>query len=146
MPRKPLSILLVEDDEAHAEVVRLALDEAGVGGSLTVAPSSEAAWDLLRGTDPARKIQKPFVAIIDLRLPGASGIEFLDSLRQDPEFCDSVVFVLSGTASQDDVEEVYERNVAGYVRKDSLEQAARGLAELLGHFQRSVVLPGEPLY
>lgn len=146
MPRRRITILLVEDDPADAEVVRVALEDAGIADLLVLAKSSEDAWDLLRGKDPQRKVEKPFVALLDLKLPGAGGIEFLDELRRDPDFCDTVVFVLSGTTEQADVEAVYERNVAGYVQKETLEKAARGLAELLGQFSRSVVLPGESLY
>ncbi|MEZ6189421.1 MAG: response regulator [Planctomycetota bacterium] len=145
MTRPRMSVLLIEDDLAFAEQIRLALSESALQPRLVAVQSAEEAWRVLRGQDPQRSIERPFVLLLDLHLPGAGGVHFLDDLRHDPVYCDTVVLVLSGAESQEAVEEVYERNVAGYVRKATFSADSSCLVELLEHFEGKVVLPGEEL-
>jgi CheY-like chemotaxis protein len=81
-------VVLVEDDEAVRRFVRSALSEVDL--QLVEYSSAEEAWDELTAM-PAQLV------IMDLTLPGASGVSLIERLRKDPGVGPSVkVVVFSG--------------------------------------------------
>ncbi|MBK0111798.1 MULTISPECIES: response regulator [unclassified Delftia] len=78
------AVLLVEDDASIARFVTLALE--GMPLTLVSCASAEQAQSLLQS--------QPFALLItDLMLPGASGVELIEWLRNSPQAgCSAVVF------------------------------------------------------
>ena len=70
-----LSILVVEDDEAAADLIREVLNDV-VGWGATVVHDAAAARAIFQHV----KIE---VLVLDVNLPGISGIELLGLLRRD---------------------------------------------------------------
>lgn len=85
---RPLSLLIVEDDTSLASALGRAFERRGY--SVTHAPSSEAAFSLLRESVPDR-------AIVDLKLGGASGLECVKALHNAS--AEMKIVVLTGFAS-----------------------------------------------
>jgi CheY-like chemotaxis protein len=77
-------ILVVEDERHIARLIEYFLTKAGY----SVATSETAEV----GLESAHQ-QKPDAVILDLTLPGMSGLEFLAVVRQDPSFPDLKVIV-----------------------------------------------------
>jgi CheY-like chemotaxis protein len=75
MKGEPIVILLVEDDPAHAEIVRRNLEHGRIANRLEHVPDGQAALDYLYRrngfSDPTRSPQ-PGIILLDLRLPGWS--------------------------------------------------------------------------
>jgi DNA-binding response OmpR family regulator len=69
-------ILLVDDDPVQVQVREAILHDAGF--AVSIATSAEAALALLRSEHPQGKID---AVITDHILPGASGAEFVRSMR-----------------------------------------------------------------
>src|SRR6266508_3114538 len=112
-----LCILLVEDDTIDAEFFLRCLQLQGSTLEVTVVPDALEALRLLRGGPGQPPLEGPSVILLDLGLPGMNGFEFLQELRSDPRLNASIVFVLSGSASEHDCERVYAYGVAGFLRK-----------------------------
>lgn len=70
---KHLTILVVDDHEAHRELIRSALDAAGY--SVLSAASAEQALSILPG-------QSVDLVLTDQQMPGMSGLELLQNLQQ----------------------------------------------------------------
>ena len=96
------AIMLVEDDEAHAELIRRAFAENG-----------EEALAALR--DPAQA--KPCIILLDLNMPVMGGIEFLQVVKQDATLKRIPVVVLTTSDEQEDKLASFDLGVAGYIRK-----------------------------
>ena len=81
-------VLLIEDDDAIAEVVEIVMQDAGyeVERATTVA----AALTVVEGTSPA-------VALLDLTLPGISGLAFLRSCRESDRLAGLPIVMLTGS-------------------------------------------------
>ena len=86
------SILIVEDDEAMADVLSIRLDRQGF--MTTVAESGQSALKLVRA-------EKPDLILLDLRLPDMDGFELCQELVDDEETCEIPVIILSGLERPD---------------------------------------------
>jgi DNA-binding response OmpR family regulator len=85
-------VLLVEDDDAVAEVVGLILHESGY----VVDRVSNVADALVSVHSEA-----PAAVLLDLTLPGASGISFLRACRESPTLAGLPIALLSATPLPD---------------------------------------------
>ena len=101
-----MRVLIVEDERMLAEVFRDLL--AGLGHSATVTSSAEAALERL-ANDP------PDAILLDVRLPGMSGIDFL-GLPAVQESGVPVVAV-SGAVGENDARECLKRGALDFLRK-----------------------------
>jgi two-component system, response regulator RegA len=82
------SLLLVDDDESHCWAMRRAFEKRGY--AVQVARSVQQALDLLATWSPA-------YAVVDLRLPGPSGLALIPRLRAaNAQMC---IVILTGYAS-----------------------------------------------
>lgn len=115
-----LSILHVEDDPAHAELVRRGFENHRITADLHHVGTGEAALDfLLRRrayADPATS-PRPDVVLLDLRLPGLDGLEVLKEIRAAPELEGLPVVVLTTSEAKWDKAKAYERSIDGYIVK-----------------------------
>jgi CheY-like chemotaxis protein len=140
-PAANLTILLVEDDDVAAEAVVRSLNKAGLRFPVVWAEEGEQALRALRGQDPARRVPRPRVTLLDLNMPRMNGFEFLHHLRDDAELRDDVVFVLTTSDADADRVRAYQDHVAGYMVKSAVGPQFAGLAQLLDLYHRAIRLP-----
>src|SRR6266487_6338939 len=85
----PLTILLVEDNLPHAELVKRSLEAHQIANRIYHVADGEAALDYLfrQGVyaDPVTS-PRPHVILLDLRLPKLSGLEVLRELRASTDW------------------------------------------------------------
>jgi PAS domain S-box-containing protein len=112
-------VLYVEDNPANVRFLKDVLDRFE-GIELYTAPTAELGIEL------ARKVQ-PALVIMDINLPGMSGIEALAALRRDPETEAIPVIALTAAASERDrqrgAQAGFHRYLTKPVKLDELEAA-----------------------
>jgi CheY-like chemotaxis protein len=86
------SILIVDDDQALADVLSLRLSRLGF--VTTIADSGQLARSLARS-------EKPDLVLLDLRLPDVDGFELCQQLVDDEATCDIPIIILSGMEHTD---------------------------------------------
>ncbi len=108
-------ILLIEDDEGIITPLSMYLEQSGF--RLSVARNGLDAVQIFRD-------EKPHVVILDINLPGKSGIEVCREIR---ELGAIPIIVLSARASEDDKVQLLELGADDYVSKpfSSRELVAR---------------------
>lgn len=120
MDGESVIILLVEDDEAHAELVLEALDEHRIANETHHVEDGEAALDYLfrRGqyADEA-KSPRPHVVLLDLRLPKVDGLQVLREIKDDPGLKTIPVVVLTTSSAERDLAEAYQHHANSYIVK-----------------------------
>jgi len=98
---RTLTILVVEDDDAVAELLRTVLNRVR-GWGATVVHDAAAAAEVFQHVEVE-------VLVVDVNLPGISGPELLEHLRRDPHWREPPVLLMSGRPDQPLVEQALER-------------------------------------
>jgi CheY-like chemotaxis protein len=142
-PSRPVSLLLVEDDDGDAKAVMRAFKRAQIANPIIRAHDGAAALNLLRG-GPGAAPASPVICLVDVNMPRMTGHEFVAALRADPALRRTVVFMLTTSRLPDDVAHAYDNNVAGYVVKDSAGADFLDLVGTLNAYWRLVELPEQP--
>ncbi|MCK6463481.1 MAG: response regulator [Phycisphaerae bacterium] len=101
-------ILLVEDDEGHALLLRLTLAEVAPRASLELILDGERALTRLKESASGHR---PDLMILDLKLPRLDGHELLAEVKSDPKLQSLPVLVVTTSTKQTDAElaSVYSR-------------------------------------
>lgn len=125
-------ILLVEDDRVDVMTVQRALKRHAIAIPLHVARTATEALELLSGKG-RRRIEPPGLILLDLNLPRMSGIEFLQTLRADPELRGLRVIVLTSSNEPNDRAAAFRYEVEDYIVKPhSFEEFATAIQAVLG--------------
>jgi CheY-like chemotaxis protein len=117
---EPLHILLVEDNEAHAELVIRGMRDQQVANRIHHVPDGEKALDYLFGrgayADPTLN-PRPNLVLLDLRLPRVDGLEVLKIIKSTPELLRIPVVVLTSSDAENDIAKSYDYHANSYVVK-----------------------------
>jgi CheY-like chemotaxis protein len=130
-------LLIVDDDDLTAECLQRSLVKAG--GSFRVVPAEDGreALQILQGKS-TKRVENPFIVVLDLNMPRMNGFEFLDELRADPRLRGSVVFVLSSSDAEPDIVRAYDNFVAGYMVKTVVGSQFSQVAKMLMEYTQTV--------
>ena len=134
-PDRPLfRILAVEDDPDHADLIRLALSETR-SAELTVAPTGEEAMRVL-GRNGNEGTLKPDLVLLDIRLPGMSGLDVLRLIRSVPALRPTPVVMLSCSKDDGDVRRSIDEGANAYISKSSSFVAFNESIQRIAEFWR----------
>jgi CheY-like chemotaxis protein len=139
--KRPLDILLIDDDDMDARAVERAFRKAKIGNTIIRAMDGMEALEMLKGENGRTKPPSPCIMLVDLNMPRMNGIEFVQALRDDRELQRSIVFILTTSKRDEDKIAAYDLNVAGYIAKATAEDDIRNLVSLLDSYGRIVELP-----
>lgn len=124
------SVLLVEDDLAHAEITRRHMEELAAGlCSFVHVKDGQAALDHLRAGRAGGEL--PDLILLDLRLPRLDGLEVLSHVKNDSALKRIPVVVLTTSEAEQDVASAYERGANSYLVKPLDHAQYRELARSL---------------
>jgi CheY-like chemotaxis protein len=129
-------ILYAEDEETDAYFIERAFKQADVRQRLVVVRSGQEAIDYLAGkgeyADRAR-YPLPCLVLLDLNMPGVSGLDVLKWVRATPSVCTLVTIVLTSSNQNVDVHRAYQQGANGYLVKpgdiNSIVSMARAIKD-----------------
>jgi CheY-like chemotaxis protein len=101
-----IKILVVDDNTADTDLLRIALDEQHEEYELQVLATGEEALRFIREHKNGCHAGDPCVIILDLHLPRYDGISILQAVRETPVLDRIKVVVLSGSASPQERHEI----------------------------------------
>ncbi len=131
------SILLVEDDPDHAELVIRSLKAQGFANSIELIRDGESALDFLfhRGAFADRPPgSPPALILLDLRLPRLDGLQVLKELKAHPHLEKIPVVILTTSAADRDLKHAYRYHVNSYLLKPVDFHEFEGLMRELGFY------------
>jgi len=117
---RPIKILLVEDDRAHAEIVRRNLKDFRVANKIVLVEDGQAALDYLfrqaAYADP-KTSPRPDLILLDLRLPKVDGLEVLRRIKEDADLKRLPTVVLTTSDAESDIVSAYTNGAGSYLVK-----------------------------
>ena len=137
-PREPAGrVLLVEDSEGGAQLMRIAFGERLPDAVLEVYPDGERALDELT----EGRLADWDLVLLDLKLPGVGGHEVLAAVRaaQDERVRRMPIVVLSHSEVVDDVVRSYDLGANSHIAKPHSLDALFEVVETLGRYWLKVV-------
>ena len=101
-------IVVADDDVDIRELVEFKLSTLG--------------HDVVAGSDGAAAIdacqaQRPDLAVLDVMMPGVSGLDAIRAIRADPALADLPVILLTARAQENDVETGFDSGADDYITK-----------------------------
>ena len=134
-------ILLVEDDEVHARIAEASLTSARLSNPVVRARSGDEAVAYLEDVR-GQASTLPVLVLLDLDLPGQSGLAVLERLRSlggDAEVCP--VIMMSGSSDDVVIARARELGVSSYLIKPVAFDA---LVDVIHRLRlRWALLPGD---
>lgn len=113
----PAHFLLVEDDAAHAELVKLSLNDSRVANTLDWVSDGEEAIRFLKQESPYANAARPDIVLLDLRLPKIDGHEVLQFIKSTPSLSSIPVVILTTSSAEVDRARAYSLHANSYVVK-----------------------------
>jgi CheY-like chemotaxis protein len=109
------TILIVDDDEGHAILIRQNLEIAGLNNRIEHFRDGQAILDFFfTRRDIATET---YLVLLDIRMPKVDGIEVLRRLKADPEFRKLPVIMLTTTEDSREVERCHQLGCSVYIQK-----------------------------
>ena len=121
--QREINVLLVEDTEEHAVLMRRAMEKGRLKPRLFVAKDGQAALDFLhnRGVYADRQANpRPDLILLDLKLPKVSGLEVLEQIKGEEGLRDIPVAVLTASDERKDIIRSYQGGAESYFTKSVL--------------------------
>jgi CheY-like chemotaxis protein len=121
---RPVSdvILYAEDDDNDAFLIQLGFQRAAVPNPIVVVQNGREAIDYLSGTGQysGRAGEAlPCLLLLDLKMPGVSGLEVLKWIRTTPSVSTLLVLMLTSSNQDADIHRAYLLGANGYLVKPS---------------------------
>ena len=116
---KELIILIAEDDDGHAELIREGLVESGVCNKIKRFSNGEDVWHFISCTDDkeVRDKTKNYLLLLDINMPKMDGVEVLKRIKSDKELKEIPVMMLTTTDDPREVEGCYQLGCNLYITK-----------------------------
>jgi CheY-like chemotaxis protein len=133
----PITILLVEDDLAHAEIVRRNLEDFRVANRMVHVTDGQAALDYLfrhNGYADLAGTPLPNLILLDLRLPKVDGIEVLRRMKEDDRLKRIPTVVLTTSGAESDMLNAYTSGACSYLVKPVDFEKFTKLLETFGYY------------
>ena len=105
----PVRVLVADDEDDIRDLVCLAVRKAGAAEVTAVADGTAAL--------AAARLHLPDLAVLDVSMPGATGLEVCAALRADPATAGISILLLSAGASLDDVARGLSAGADAYLAK-----------------------------
>ena len=115
-------VLIVEDNEMNLELARDILQASG-----------HDTWEAGNAEDGLQlaKEHKPDLVLMDIQLPGMSGIEALKALRADPSTAAIPVVAITASVMLSDREQIIKAGFDGFIEKPITVRTFRETVESL---------------
>lgn len=115
--KRPVQILLVEDNPGDVRLTEEVLREAKVATKLSTVRNGEEAMAFVRREGAHAGAPQPDLILLDLNLPRKDGREVLNELKSDDKLRRIPVIVLTTSMAEPDILMSYDLHANCYIHK-----------------------------
>ena len=141
----PITVLMAEDDEGHATLVRRSLRRAGMAAHPVHLRDGQELLDYMyrRGPWSDRETHAALMILLDLNMPRLGGLDVLMTLKGDDRLQHIPVFVLTTTDNPVELGRCYNRGASACLVKPIDYGSFGEMVHRLAGFLLSARLPAE---
>lgn len=133
-----VTILLVEDDEGHAELVKLNLKRGGIENEIIHFDSGVKVLEFLS----EKKSDRKYLMILDINMPGINGLQVLSRLKSSDTTRNIPIIILTTATEEREADYCYELGCNVFITKPiDYETFCSAISEL-GAFLKIAKLSG----
>lgn len=140
--RRPITILLADDDEDDRMLARDALAESRLANDLYMVSDGEELMDYLlrRGgyAEPAES-PRPGLILLDLNMPKMDGREALKEIKSHPNLRQIPVVVLTTSQAEEDIYRTYDLGANSFITKPVMFASLVKVMKDLGNYWFEIV-------
>ena len=140
--RRPITILLADDDEDDRLLARDALAESRLSNHLHMVSDGEELMDYLlrRGeyAEPAES-PRPGLILLDLNMPKMDGREALKEIKSHPNLRQIPVVVLTTSQAEEDIYRTYDLGANSFITKPVMFESLVKVMKDLGNYWFEIV-------
>ena len=116
---KPVTIIMIEDDEGHARLIEKNIRRAGVNNQIIPFQDGTSALRYLFGADGsgAESAGRQLLILLDLNLPDMTGVDILEKVKSNVHTKRSPVVVLTTTDDQTEIQRCFDLGANVYITK-----------------------------
>jgi len=115
--RKELTVMIVEDDDGHAELIREGLVDAGVCNPILRFANGLECWNHLCENIRHENHERSVLILLDINMPIMDGIELLQKIKNHPQLQGTPVVMLTTTDDPREVDQCYKIGCNFYITK-----------------------------
>ena len=143
MSMKFNTIILVDDEPAHATLVERNLRRVGFNKNIVKLERGQEVLDLIFGLGGYEHLPPPDFPLIllDLNMPGKSGMDVLKEIKSNAETSHIPIIVLTTSDDPAEIEQCYQLGCNAYIIKPVLPDEFREKMGELGQFLNLVSMP-----
>jgi CheY-like chemotaxis protein len=140
---KPVTIVMIEDDEGHARLIERNVRRSGVNNEIIAFTDGTSAVNYLFGTDGSGRERKghALLILLDLNLPDMTGIEILRRVKENKYLRCTPVVVLTTTDDSHEIKRCYELGCNVYITKPVNYESFANAIRQLGLFFSVIQVP-----
>ena len=116
---KPVTIVMIEDDEGHARLIEKNIRRAGVNNEIIGFVDGSSALTYLLGSDASGSVsaRRQLLVLLDLNLPDMTGLDILAKIKANVHLKRSPVIVLTTTDDSREIQRCYDLGANVYITK-----------------------------
>jgi CheY-like chemotaxis protein len=143
MNAKPVSIVMVEDDDGHARLIERNIRRAGVNNEIVAFKDGTSALAYLMGADGTgeENSTRSLLILLDLNLPDMTGVDILAKVKSNTHLKRSPVIVLTTTDDQREIKRCYDLGANVYITKPVNYESFANAIQQLGLFLSVMQVP-----
>jgi two-component system response regulator len=133
-PRRPVTILIADDDEDDRELTRDAVQDPRLAREMRFVVDGQDLIDYLRREGPysqsSEDSPRPGIILLDLNMPRKDGREALAEIKSDDSLREIPVVVLTTSKDEGDVQRTYALGANSFITKPATHT---GLIDVMRH-------------
>jgi CheY-like chemotaxis protein len=117
--KKELTIILAEDDEGHATLIKRNLKRAGLLNEIIHFKDGQETMDFLNKVKEKDEYKDsiPSLLLLDIKMPKVDGIEVLRQVKQDAKLKKMPVIMITTTDDPREIDKCHELGCSNYIAK-----------------------------
>jgi len=140
---KPVTIVMIEDDEGHARLIEKNIRRAGVSNEIIPFTDGSSALVYLLGADGSGAVSahRQLLVLLDLNLPDMTGVDILTKIKSNIHLKRSPVVVLTTTDDTREIQRCYDLGANVYITKPVNYEGFANAIRQLGLFFSVIQIP-----